>query len=104
MTLPDYEQAAYLIHLVQTYASQPWKRSDATIVIHGTVCTPRVFYYHYGTGKVYSVSSSDNLTDEDLVTYWNLVEEADRTEIQSFVDFKVFKSISHTYLHNIQML
>ncbi len=56
---------------------------------------PELFYFHYGTGKVYSVSSSDNLTEEDLITYWDLVEEADRTEIQSFVDFKVFKAVPY---------
>ena len=83
------------MQLTMCILSRITRHSPGRNVIHGTVCTPRVFYYHYGTGKVYSVSSEDNLTEQDITQYWPLVEAADKVEIQSFVDFKVFKAVPY---------
>ena len=43
------------------------------------------------SGEVLKVDGQVDLTDQDIIDFWELVEAADLKELQSFVDDKVFK-------------
>ena len=72
----------------------PWDIDSAHWVIPGPWHADRVFYFCLRTGEavIYS-TSSDVLTDEDLINHWPQVDEADRLEIAAFIKHGVFEAI-----------
>ena len=50
-----------------------------------------MFYYDFRGDFCFSVTQEDYLTEEDIVKYFPYVEEADKKEVKSFVDFKIFQ-------------
>ena len=68
-----------------------WSASEAFIVAEGPLSQPMCFYYDFIADQCFSVSQEDLLTEDDVINYFDYVEEADRKEIQSFVNFKIFK-------------
>ena len=69
----------------------PWSRSQADFVISGPFQFSRCFYYSFTGDECYSVSSDDNMTEEQIAQFWPLVEIADREEAESFIEHDVFE-------------
>ena len=80
--LHDYEQneAGY----------QPWTSAEAMFVWPTVGKSEQCFYVGLIDQEIFSVTSDDILTPEDIIKHWDLIDAADREEIRSFVKHKVF--------------
>ncbi len=104
MTLLDHAIAdaelVLLNYRLDEAGTLPWTPSESFLVIPGPFRNSRCFYYDFKDDECFSVSSDDILTQQDLIDYWYLVDEADRKEIASFVEHTVFK-LSLRYGSNV---
>ena len=71
----------------------PWSKEDSTMVWHSkAVNADACFWIDLHTCEILKVDEdTDNLTDDDLALYPEMVEAADLKEVQQFVDQEAFR-------------
>ena len=79
--------------LLDTYSVLPWTKEDAECLftIPGPWNESRCFYDDFRSDTCFSVTRDEILTEADVAKYFHLVEAADRKEVASFVEHKVFE-------------
>jgi hypothetical protein len=68
-----------------------WTSSESMLVVPCPFELSSCFYYDFINDHCFSVTQEDFLTEDDVINYFPYVEEADRKEVSSFVNFEVFK-------------
>ena len=73
--------------------SNRWTAEEASEAIPGPWDMTTCFYFDLQSGKTfpYAVSGDLVLTTEDIANYHKEVEDADRSELESFVKHQVFE-------------
>ena len=89
------EQVQHQIHFRDSTECPAWLASEAAVVIPGpwkANGSSPCFFMSITTGECYRVDeATDILSPQELVTFENDVKEADRAEIASFIQYKVFE-------------
>ena len=77
----------------------PWTEEEAFAVLRGPVSRPMCFFYDIRDDQCFSVSSDDNLTPQEVIDNWDVVEAGDYEEAVSLYSHDVFeldKSVNAT--------
>ena len=68
-----------------------WTAEESLVVVPGPFEHSTCFYYDLINDYCFSVSQEDFLTESDVIEFFPYVEEADRKEVASFVNFDIFE-------------
>ena len=71
-----------------------FSREEASYIIEAPNVQPTCFLSCVFTGEIFKVDTdTDLLTEEEVIAHWDLVQEADRHELQQYVDETVFEAV-----------
>ena len=87
-----HQQVYYNIDDMQ-HGDLPWNRYDCHWVLGAPCVTPRCFYFCLRTCEVFGLQGDLVLTEQEIFDNWDLVDAADRAELEAFVKFDVFDKI-----------